>query len=192
MQSTPTISSTGTSTRRQVLAGGVLTLGAWVRARPAMAQAADGISHSAEAIHQEPVFKAGRKRVYDALTIAAQFDQVIRISGVMRSAAMSAKQAPTQISVDAGGSFALFGGYIVGRQIELVPDELIVQAWRVGGWRRGVYSIARFELTDNDGGTKIVFDHGAFPSGQAEHLALGWQEHYWSPLATWIATNAKS
>ena len=76
----------------------------------------------------------------------------------------------------------MFGGYITGRQIELVPDELIVQAWRVGSWGRGVYSIAKFELIAQGSGTQIVFDHTSFPKGEAEHLASGWQEHYWDPL----------
>jgi activator of HSP90 ATPase len=76
---------------------------------------------------------------------------------------------------------------IVGRQIELVPNELIVQAWRVMNWARGTYSIARFELTDQGESTKLVFDHTAFPKGQAKHLASGWQEHYWDPLIKYLA-----
>jgi activator of HSP90 ATPase len=57
---------------------------------------------------------------------------------------------PTEISREAGGTFALFGGYITGRHVELVPNERIVQAWRAGGWDPGVYSIAKFELGDQD------------------------------------------
>jgi activator of HSP90 ATPase len=79
-------------------------------------------------------------------------------------------------------AFTLFGGYIVGRHIELVPNELIVQAWRVGSWDRGVYSIVRFELTEQRARTKVTFDHTGFPRGEAEHLAAGWQAHYWDPL----------
>jgi transposase-like protein len=45
-----------------------------------------------------------------------------------------------------GGPFSLFGGHITGRQVELVPDQLVVQAWRAKTWPAGVYSIARFEL----------------------------------------------
>jgi activator of HSP90 ATPase len=86
-----------------------------------------------------------------------------------------------------GGTFALFGGYIVGRHIELVPNELIVQAWRVGSWDRGIYSIIRFQLTEQGAGTKIIFDHTGFPKGQAEHLASGWQEHYWDPLEKFLS-----
>lgn len=38
--------------------------------------ARDGISHTCESIHQEVVFKAARKRVYEALTQEKQFRQV--------------------------------------------------------------------------------------------------------------------
>jgi activator of HSP90 ATPase len=47
-----------------------------------------------------------------------------------------------------GGAFTLFGGYITGRHVELVPNDRIVQAWRTGGWAPGVYSIAKFELVE--------------------------------------------
>jgi activator of HSP90 ATPase len=150
-----------------------------------MADADDGVSHSAESIHQEPSFNAARQRVYEALTDTEQFDKVTQLSGVMKS--MSQIKKPTEISRQAGGAFALFGGYIVGRQIELVPNELIVQAWRAGGWDRGVYSIVRFEFTEQGAGTKILFDHTGFPSGQAEHLASGWRAQYWDPLEKFLS-----
>ena len=120
--------------------------------------------------------------MYEALTNPRQFDQVTRLSGVMQSSAMATMKTPTQISRHAGGPFALFGGYIVGRHVELVPHELIVQAWRTGGWARGLYSIVRFEIAEQGTGTKILFDHAGFPKGQADHLAAGWQANYWSPM----------
>jgi hypothetical protein len=33
----------------------------------------------------------------------------------------------------------------------------------------------------------ILFDHGGFPNGEAEHLAAGWQANYWTPLAKLFA-----
>jgi activator of HSP90 ATPase len=176
------------ATRRQWLATGALaagTLALW----PAqtLAEEPEEISHSAEAIHQEPTFMASPARVYEALMDTQQFDKVIQISGVMQSDFKAKMKKPTEISSDMGGTFALFGGYIVGRHLELVPNELIVQAWRVGSWDRGLYSIVRFELTKLDGGTKIVFDHTGFPKGDAEHLAQGWRAHYWDPMRKLLA-----
>jgi len=171
------------ATRRQWLATSALAAGS-VALWPAqtLAGAPEEISHSAEAIHQQPTFTASPARVFKALMDSQQFDKVIQISGVMQSDVMAKMKKPTEISRDVGGAFALFGGYIVGRHLELVPNELIVQAWRVGSWDRGLYSIVKFELTQLGAGTKIVFDHTGFPKGDAEHLAEGWHAHYWDPL----------
>jgi uncharacterized protein YndB with AHSA1/START domain len=134
-------------TRRRALAATAMAWGGLVvEPGAALAESEGEISHSAEAIHQEPEFKASRKRVYEALTDTAQFDKVIEISGAKKVKALGTE--PTQISTDAGGPFVLFGGHIVGRQIELVPEQRIVQAWRVVDWEPGAYSIARFELKE--------------------------------------------
>jgi activator of HSP90 ATPase len=172
-------------TRRQVIAGVAMAFGGLtLRSTKAWAAAEEEISHSAEAIHQVAVFKASRKRVYEALLDTKQFDQVIQLSGVMKSMAPGGE--PTAINRQVGASFALFGGYITGRQIELVPNERIVQAWRVGNWDPGFYSIAKFELAEQDSGSKIVFDHTGFPMGQGEHLAAGWKTNYWEPLQKFL------
>ena len=94
---------------------------------------------------------------------------------------------PAEISREAGGAFALYGGYITGRHVELVPNVRVVQAWRAGRWPPGVYSIAKFEPVKQGAGCKIVFDHTGFPKGDAESLASGWGAHYWEPLAKVLA-----
>jgi activator of HSP90 ATPase len=144
------------------------------------------VSHLCETIHQTVVFKASRKRVYEALTDEKVFDKVVKASEAMQSG-MSLGKNPTQISREVGGTFSLFGGHILGRHIELVPEERIVQAWRVATWEAGVYSIARFVLLQEGAGTKLVFDHTGFPNGQGEHLASGWKGNYWAPMAKVLA-----
>ena len=186
MYKTETISCTpAVPARRQVLLAGALAVGGFAlpaaKGAPAAgAPTARGISRTAESIHQEPLFKASRKRLYAALTDAELFDKVVQLSDAMQGAKSS---VPTTIGSAEGGAFALFGGYVTGRQVALLPDQLIVQAWRAASWGPGLYSIARFQLEDAGGGTKIIFDHGGFPKGQAEHLAAGWQANYWTPLA---------
>jgi activator of HSP90 ATPase len=168
--------------RRRVLiqtafaVAGLTTAGAEAGA----AASPDGISRSAASIHQEPVFAASRKRVYEALTDADLFEKVVQLSGVMKG---STSKVAATISTAEGGAFALFGGYITGRQVVLVPNELIVQAWRSASWGAGLYSIAQFQFVDNGNESKIIFDQGGFPNEEAEHLAAGWQANYWTPLA---------
>ncbi len=185
-ESTNLEAKAGGTTRRQAIVGVALAMGGVAfGSTAAMAAGEEEISHSAESIHQEPVFKADRKRIYETLLDSKQFDKVIQLSDAMKSMAPGAK--PTEINREPGGAFALFGGYITGRQIELVPNERIVQAWRAGNWPPGVYSIAKFELVEQDSATRIVFDHTGFPKGAAEHLAAGWKANYWEPLAKSLA-----
>jgi len=168
-------------TRRQAIAGVAITFGGLaLGSTKAWATAEEEISRTAESIHQEPVFKASPKRVYEALTDAKQFDKVIQLSGVMQ--AMHLPDKPAEISREVGGAFTLFGGYITGRHVELLPNQRIVQAWRTGSWAPGVYSIAKFELVEQGSGTGIVFDHTGFPKGDAEVLASRWKAHYWEPI----------
>ena len=68
-----------------------------------------------------------------------------------------------------------------------VPNERIVQAWRVAYWPVGAWSIVRFVLVEQGSDTKVVFDHAGFPKGDADHLLEGWNGNYWQPLAKFLA-----
>jgi len=140
------------------------------------------ISHTGETIHQVVDFAASPDRVYRALTTTEDFDKVVRLSAAMHSG-MALGSTPTQIDPRPGGAFSLFGGYVIGRIIELQPNARIVEAWRSGSWGPGLYSIATFALAPHGTGTRLTFDHAGFPDGAAPTLAKGWQENYWEPLA---------
>jgi activator of HSP90 ATPase len=125
-------------------------------------------------IHQEIDFNAPPARIYEALLDAKQFS------------AFSKDTA--EIQPEPGGAFRLFGGRIEGRNVELVPNQRIVQAWRPASWPAGVYSIVRFELTAHGSGTRIVFDHTGFPEANREHLSEGWPRNYWEPLRNYLGS----
>ena len=119
-------------------------------------------------IHQEVVFPVTPELVYEALTNAERFSE---FSG-----------APTEMSAETGASFSCFGGMILGRNIELTPNQRVVQAWRAEPWGSGLYSIAKFELQPEGSGTRVIFDHTGFPPDERDHLEGGWQANYWEPL----------
>jgi len=116
------------------------------------------------AIHQEADVSASPERVYAALLDDKQF---ARMTG-----------APAEIDNAAGGAFSLFGNRISGRNIELVPGIMVVQAWRNNFWAPGVYSLVRFRLTLHG----ILMDQTGFPEDDFQDLSIGWPEHYWTPL----------
>ncbi|MDQ0062161.1 SRPBCC domain-containing protein [Paenibacillus harenae] len=126
------------------------------------------------AIHQEVAFKANPARIYDILISSEQFSK-------------ATGGAPTDISTEEGGKFSCFGGMILGRNIELVPNQRIVQAWRAASWEEGIYSIIKIELKEQGSETLLMFDHSGFPEGQGEHLASGWHANYWGPIEKLLA-----
>jgi uncharacterized protein YndB with AHSA1/START domain len=114
-------------------------------------------------IHQEINFKAAPKQIYEALLSSKQFSESTKKSFNNFTAASA------HIDPSPGGAFALFDGIIVGRILELVPNQGIVEAWRAADWPAGVYSIVRFELKPQGTGTRVIFDHTGFPEGLKEN-----------------------
>jgi activator of HSP90 ATPase len=173
------------TSRRQVIAG--LAAGAAsVTAASVQAAPAAEVAHHMDAIHQEVSFKAARGRVYAVLTDAHEFQKVVALSGAVESGKVKTN-IPARIGREAGAAFSIFGGFVSGRIIELVPDTRLVQAWRPQDWPPGVYSIVKFELVDRGAGTLLVFDQTGFPASDAEQLAQGWKMNYWQPMAKVLA-----
>ena len=139
-----------------------------VRERPSTTE-----NQNRTSLHQENTYKVAPQRIYNILLDSRQFTL---FSG-----------SPAEIDSKPGGAFSMFGGLIVGRNVELIASQRIVQAWRVVDWSAGIYSIARFELKEQGPQTRLVFDHIGFPSGKAEHLAAGWKSNYWEPLQKYFA-----
>jgi activator of HSP90 ATPase len=131
-------------------------------------------------IHQSAWFKVLPAQVYKTLLSSQEFSACTKKSFDMFTAS-SAKIDPV-----VGGAFSLFDGHIVGRILELVPDQRIVEAWRVVDWPAGVYSIARFDLSAEGKGTRVTFEHVGFPDGLKEHLSIGWQQHYWDAMTKYF------
>ena len=124
-------------------------------------------------IHQELVFNATPERIYQALMNSEQHSA---FTG-----------GPAEVSQEVGGEFSCHGGQVVGRNIELVPNKRIVQAWRIAGWDEGVYSVVKFELQGQGSKTKLVLDHSGFPEDHREHLDGGWHARYWEPLQKYLS-----
>lgn len=171
-------------TRRQVIGGAAIAFGGlaagtelWGKAQQSQQKMTEPESTGVEGLltylHQEVEIKASPQRIYDALLDSKQF------------AAFTGASA--EISREAGGAFSMFGGLIVGRNIELVPNQRIVQAWRPANWDPGVYSVVKFELKEQGFQTKVVLDHTGFPEGSFRHLDSGWYLRYWEPLKKFLA-----
>jgi activator of HSP90 ATPase len=169
-------------TRRQIITGVAIALGSlasclggWGKTRQQSMKGAPSTSanQARTSLHDEMDFKVPPERIFEALLDSKQFTA---FSGV-----------PADIDPKEGGAFSMFGGLIVGRNVELIPDQRIVQAWRPTHWDPGVYSIVKFELKRRGSATKVVLDHTGFPEGDFDHLEQGWKEHYWERLMKYLA-----
>jgi activator of HSP90 ATPase len=167
-------------TRRQCLVGAAVTLGALVTSstlpgKPQQAMTekpSTGVDATRTYLHQEVDLEARPQKIYEILLDSKQFSA---FTGM-----------PAEIDPASGGAFSMFGGMIVGRNVELVVDQRIVQAWRPASWPPGVYSIVRLELK-GDRATKLFLDHTGFPEGDFAHLDSGWYARYWNPLKKFLA-----
>ena len=89
----------------------------------------------------------------------------------------------SKIDQQVGGLAEMHDGQIVARNIELEPGRKIVQAWRVSAWDEGVYTLLRITLEAGGTTTKVTLDQTGCPEDMTEHLAAGWNQRYWQPLA---------
>jgi activator of HSP90 ATPase len=164
-------------TRRQLVTGVAIAMGGIATYSPLRAQQSEqpGMetpgttpTSTRTSLHDEITIKTSPQRIYQILLDSKQFT------------ALTGR--PAEIDPRAGGAFSTFGKLIEGRNIELVPNQRIVQAWRPAAWEPGLYSIVRFELKPNNSETTVVLDHTGFPEGDFSHLEWGWNAHYWQPL----------
>ncbi|GBF28704.1 hypothetical protein MnTg03_00264 [bacterium MnTg03] len=124
-------------------------------------------------LHHEISMSTTPQRIFEALTNENQFAEFT--------------SSPAEIDLVSGGQFSCFGGMITGITIEAIPGIRLVQAWRVGNWDEGIYSIVKFEFeVINDSETKLVFDHAGFPDEHRDHLDEGWHERYWQPMKNYL------
>ena len=81
-----------------------------------------------------------------------------------------------------GSKFSVYDGDIQGVNLELVPDQKIVQSWRYSDWPKGHYSKATFSLKQVPGGTRLTFTQTEVPEKFFEDIKQGWKDYYWEPM----------
>ncbi|MBM3148994.1 MAG: hypothetical protein FJ008_01745 [Chloroflexi bacterium] len=119
-------------------------------------------------IRQIVTFKASPHVVYEALMDSRKHS---RFTGDTAG-----------ISRKIGGKFKAYGDYIEGVNLELMPDEKIVQSWRASDWPEGHYSRVSFSLKKLDKGTQLTFEQSDVPEDFYEDISQGWHDFYWTPM----------
>src|SRR5512147_602390 len=119
-------------------------------------------------IRQTATFKASPHAVYELLMDSR------------KHASFTGGEA--SISRKVGGKFSVSDGEIQGENLELTPDQKIVQSWRYSDWESGVYSRVTFALEPVGDKTKLTFTQSGVPDEHYEDIKQGWKDYYWSPM----------
>lgn len=96
--------------------------------------------------------------------------------------------APAKINSKEGSKYSAHGGYITGKNLQLVKDKLIVQSWRAQGWDSNDVDstfIIRLEAKGKDVILHAI--HANLPDKHAASINKGWFAHYWEPWKNYLA-----
>ena len=124
-------------------------------------------------IKQRVKFKAAPATVYDLLADSE------------KHTAVTGRKAT--ISKTVGGTFSTSGNDVTGINVDLVPGQRIVQAWRHRKFPEGIFSMATVTLTPTkDGGTELVLTHRGVPKDLIPETEESWREGYWSRIRAYL------
>jgi activator of HSP90 ATPase len=126
-------------------------------------------------IRQTVTFKASPHEVYEALMDSRKHARF--------------SQGAAKISRKVGGAISAYDGYITGSNLELVPDQKIVQAWHGSDWPAGHLSKVTFRLMPVPAGTRLSFTHSNVPDKHVASIRQGWIDNYWVPMKAMLNKN---
>jgi activator of HSP90 ATPase len=99
--------------------------------------------------------------------------------------------AAAKISRKIGSAFTAHGSWITGKQLKLIPNRLIVQAWRGADWPKGHHSKAMFLITKTKTGTKLIFRQTGVPIDAYLNIKKGWYSEYWVKMKKMLGEKKK-
>jgi uncharacterized protein YndB with AHSA1/START domain len=92
------------------------------------------------------------------------------------------------MSGEVGAEISALDGQITGRNLELVPDERIVQAWRTEEFGDETEdSIVTILLQATEDGTLLTLEHSNVPDRLRSYEEGGWQSNYFEPMAVYFS-----
>jgi len=92
------------------------------------------------------------------------------------------------ISVNEGENYSTHGGYIGGKNLQLIKNKLIVQTWRAQGWnKKDADSTLIIYLESKGNDTILHMTHANIPDEHVESITKGWFNHYWDPWKKYLS-----
>jgi len=129
-------------------------------------------------IKQRVKFKADPATVYDLLADSR------------KHSAITGRRAV--ISTKIGGTFSIGESEVTGINVDLVPGQRIVQAWRHRRFPEGIFSMAALTLRPTpDGGTELVLVHRGVPKELIPETEQAWRDRYWRGMKIYLDQHAR-
>ena len=140
-------------------------------AKPSSGQQAKSQSsvpkYNTTTLHLEPTFNTSAEQIYLTLLDAS------RIAAWTRS--------PPEIELfppKEGSTYKFFGGAVLGKFLKLVPNEQIVELWRLQDWKEGHYAELDMKMIQSSGETKVVVKFSGIPIGEEERVRDNFEDMY--------------
>ncbi|KAH8409999.1 hypothetical protein KR009_003796 [Drosophila setifemur] len=91
-------------------------------------------------------------------------------------------RAPAKVEAVRGGEFVLYGGNVLGKFEELVPEKKIQQSWRLKHWSSGHYSNVLIELEETSSSTLLTLKQTGIPASEYDVMKKNWYCYYWGSI----------
>lgn len=91
------------------------------------------------------------------------------------------------VSRKVGAKFTAFDGMLSGRNLIVIPNRMIVQAWRAYHWKKtdpDSILVLRFSKTRRGG--RIDLAHVNVPEHDHAGVTNGWPKYYWEPWRAYL------
>ena len=101
---------------------------------------------------------------------------------------------PAKVSPKVGGKWSAFGGMILGRNLVLIPNRMLVQTWRSSAWKKSdpdSILVVKFEKSAGVE-TRVTLTHVGVPPNDHKGVTEGWAKYYWEPWKIYLASRKRS
>jgi activator of HSP90 ATPase len=97
-----------------------------------------------------------------------------------------------RMSRKVGGKFTAWGGQLSGRNLVIVKNKMIVQAWRSRHWKASdLDSILILIFSKAPGGGQVDLTHVNVPEQDHAGVTKGWPKYYWEPWKKYLKGRTK-
>lgn len=96
--------------------------------------------------------------------------------------------AAAKISATEGSKYSAHGGYINGKNLQLVKDKLIVQSWKAQDWDKEDIDSTFIIFLEPKGKDVILhMTHANVPDKHSAGVKSGWNDYYWKPWKKYLS-----